>query len=85
MVVSSIVQTGTSKASGTARRMSNGFSYTVIDARGATSTASVIITINGVKRSTGGRRRHLRHQGGQSLIVSSPGVLANDSDVDHDF
>jgi VCBS repeat-containing protein len=60
---------------------STGFSYTISDGHGGTSSANVSVTVTGVNDPPVAMNDHF-YSTSNTLTVAAPGVLANDSDVD---
>ena len=58
------------------------FSYTIIDPTGASDTALVLIQVTGVNDEPGGQDDNYLTNEDTILSVPSPGVLANDGDID---
>src|SRR5205807_7347431 len=67
-----------------AERAIDTFTYTMADAAGASSTASVTVTITGVNDAPVARNDAYSTDEDTTLTVAGPGVLANDSDVEGD-
>ena len=62
----------------------DGFSYTITDGRGGTATASVSIDVTPVNDPPLAYGDTYTTTQGSSLVVSPPGILQNDIDVDGD-
>jgi uncharacterized repeat protein (TIGR01451 family) len=60
------------------------FTYTVQDARGATDTATVTVTVRAVNDRPRGTPDAYAVAPGTTLTVAGPGILGNDGDVDGD-
>ena len=60
------------------------FAYTIVDSQGATSTATVTIRVNGRNDAPVAMGDQYETNEDTALTVTSPGILANDDDVDAD-
>ncbi len=69
---------------GTGDTASDTFTYTVDDGQGNSDTATVTITINGVNDAPIAVADNYSTAEDTQLVISAPGVLTNDSDVEGD-
>ncbi|MEO8376145.1 MAG: Ig-like domain-containing protein [Candidatus Sumerlaeota bacterium] len=62
--------------------ITDSFDYTIVDSQGATSTATVSVTINGTNDAPDAVDDSYEVDENGNLSVFAPGVLSNDTDVD---